>query len=697
MTIIKDEVFDSLNPNIQGFVDNCDYQVVTGWLIDFSNVNRYLSLKVLIDGVEVCRALADRYRSDLAENVVFNQTCHAYNIKIPFYIADGKEHEINIVEVENNYVLNGSPLKVIFPKNNVEHGELKMDVALVGKDGWLFLCNDSNDAIGQFTGEVKMSPEIIEHYKKHYQSIQEFYRSKNIYYLMTIAPGKESLYSEFLPDTVVASHSLSVKDQFNFSINPLLENNILDLLPILLANKSCGQLCYKTDSHWNYLGAMIAVENIIQKLRERFPRIPEFNKKNFTLIYDHEGRCDLSEKKRLNYVGGQFVENNEKVEVSISLCAVNVKYDNDVIEILEHPYQHLSKTRPTRLFKHKSNTSLPRAIFIRDSYADWMIPFFNGCFSECLFVWARKVDSDVVESFNPDIIIEQVVDRFLAQNRLLPKKTIPPVLYGISSFVPDMQVLKGESNMNLDKDSFKYVLLSTPTSAAGSLWRIVNTLFPKPNLSCTVVDYYLEKGIKLDDISKYLLPQGYDIYLFNQPQDLSGLKFIINLRDPRDLICNMYYWIFAHPVPAEQEEHMTIVREKIKQEGINSYCIKNDISFFYKTFFEIMEKVPKENIYVVSYAQVCLISDQVIDNLAKFINTDLSPDEINNCKKNEFPSSLQGNPNWTSGTWIGSDLLPGRARVDLDYSTFNLLTERYAPILEFLAVNDLKGLSNIYR
>ncbi|MBV5300649.1 MAG: polysaccharide pyruvyl transferase family protein [Methylococcales bacterium] len=444
MTIIKDEVFDSLNPNIQGFVDNCDYQVVTGWLIDFSNVNRYLSLKVLIDGVEVCRGLADEYRQDLAENIAFNNTSHAYSIKIPKHFLDGNDHELNIVEVETNYVLGGSPLKINFPKVNIRSQETRMDLALVGKDGWLFLCNDSNNAIGQYTGEVKISTTILENYKSHYQAIQAFYRSKNICYLLTIVPGKESLYSEFLPNTVVASRDLSVKDKFIATINTELDTNILDLYPLLITNKSLGQLCYKNDSHWNYLGAMIASKHIINKLHEKFPNIPIFDEKKFTLINADEGQCDLNEKIRLNYVGGQFIENDELMENNLAVCAVGVQYDNNAIEILEHPYKMLSKTRPTRLFKHNKTSKLPRAIIVRDSYADWMIPFLTEYFSECLFIWARNVDNAVVESFKPDIIIEQVVDRFLAQNRLNTRKILTPVLYGVSSFIPNTPFLNAD-------------------------------------------------------------------------------------------------------------------------------------------------------------------------------------------------------------------------------------------------------------
>ena len=444
----------SLRSGIVGAVDYCDSQRISGWLIDLADVARHLRLKVLIDDIDVCGGIADEYRRDLAANPAFANTSHAFNLEIPNILSDGKEHEVKVIEADTGHVLKNSPVKVLFPKLSDKSNAPRLDLALVGKKGWLFLCNDSNDAIGQYTGQLKLTSTILEQYVNQYRKTQSIYRDRGIYYLLTITPGKESLYSEFLPDSVIASTNLTAKDQFIAAVNPELDIDILDLKPVLLANKSRGQLCYKTDSHWNYLGAMIACQAIIEKLREKFTNIPEFDENAFTLIEGNEGTCDLSGKTRLNYIDGKYVENVEHIEQSVAVCAISVRYEKKAIELLEHPYKELSKTRPTRLFKNEQSANLPRAIIIRDSYADWMIPFLSEYFSECLFVWARYVEQAVVESFKPDVIIEQVVDRFLVANRaaavqinhlntpinsenLYKIDGIKPHFYGMSSYIPD--------------------------------------------------------------------------------------------------------------------------------------------------------------------------------------------------------------------------------------------------------------------
>jgi hypothetical protein len=250
--------------------------------------------------------------------------------------------------------------------------------------------------------------------------------------------------------------------------------------------------------------------------------------------------------------------------------------------------------------------------------------------------------------------------------------------------------------------NIKYILFSTPTSATGSLWRILTELNPKNTKLCSVIDYYLNNGIKFEDIQNEILPDNFDLYLFNQPQlfnfeqDLSQFKFIVNFRDPRDLVCNQFHWIFVHPVPAEQEAFIQKYRAQLKADGIANYCINNDVSFFYNNFFTLFEKIPAEDICTISYAQMCLMSNQVIEKVAQFIQSPLTDLDIASFKEKEFPSELHKNTNWIAGRWTGADLLPGRARIELDYKTFSLLTERYQPILNFMQQKDVAGLSVLY-
>jgi len=249
----------------------------------------------------------------------------------------------------------------------------------------------------------------------------------------------------------------------------------------------------------------------------------------------------------------------------------------------------------------------------------------------------------------------------------------------------------------------KTVLLSTPTSATGSLWRIVQDLAPKPIKPCAAIDHYLRKGAALNDINSNPLPDGFDMYLFNQPhvfnfdQNLDDVRFIVNFRDPRDLCCNQYHWVFEHPVAPDMQEKMEQTRTRVREAGIDKYCLDANIAFFYNKIMQLFEVVPREKILVVSYAQICLVSDELMDRLATFLGSTATPAQIEEIKKREFPSALQDNPGWASGKWVGADVLPGRARIELKRPTYLSLSQRYSKILKFMQDNDLPGLAAIYR
>jgi hypothetical protein len=442
-----------------GHVDRCDSKIVAGWLIDLADVTRQLQIKVLIDNVCACSGVADEHREDLSRNPAFSGTSHAFNLRLPPALWDGKEHEVKIVEAQTGYVLRNSPAKVLFPTpSGKTPGSQRLDLALVGKQGWLFLCNDSNGAIEQYTGRLRLTPKLIQDYVAMYRKRQASYREHSVHYLLAIAPGKEYVYSEFLPESVVPSAKPCVRDQFIAAVGPVLDEPIIDLKDALLANKDRGPLCYKTDSHWNYLGAMLATRAILGRLREKFPDMPPFDETKFKLLERKEGACDLSAKIRLDYADGNYVESSTAAgEAPAPVCATGVDYVKDAQELVEHPYKALSKTRPTRWFKNKREGSLPRAIILRDSYADWMIPFLTEYFSESLFVWGRQVDEKVIEAYNPDVIMEVVIDRFLVTNRAAvpvaeparapaapPKQAAKAHLYGISSYLPDAPFLNAD-------------------------------------------------------------------------------------------------------------------------------------------------------------------------------------------------------------------------------------------------------------
>lgn len=226
-----------------------------------------------------------------------------------------------------------------------------------------------------------------------------------------------------------------------------------------------------------------------------------------------------------------------------------------------------------------------------------------------------------------------------------------------------------------------------------SLWRITKSLLPPETYTEWPIDKLLSSGLSLDEISKSCLPaEGLFMFniphLFNFNQKLDDIHFIFNLRDPRDLACNQYAWEFVHPMPNLTDDELNERRASILAEGIDQYVLRKDNRGSYEPLLKLLRQVKDSApVFISSYAQLCVGITDIIPRLSRYLGNEDS-DTVNRLIAAEHPSSLVHSNNWVGQRWAGSDVLPGRARVELKPETFAELTLRNADLLESLAELD---------
>ena len=49
----------------------------------------------------------------------------------------------------------------------------------------------------------------------------------------------------------------------------------------------------------------------------------------------------------------------------------------------------------------------------RDSFANALVPYLSESFDQILYVWERDMNPRIVERNEPDVVIQQIVERFL--------------------------------------------------------------------------------------------------------------------------------------------------------------------------------------------------------------------------------------------------------------------------------------------
>ncbi len=243
---------------------------------------------------------------------------------------------------------------------------------VLGKDDWLFLKRSLEDTITPFTTDQ------LEEIKRNIENQTKWFADRGIYYLIVIAPNKETVYPEYLPDDVNPAQQVAKIDQLLASFDSNSDVNILDLRDPLLEAKSSGQLYYRTDTHWNSYGAFVSFFEIIKQLSTLFPNMILPSISEYTVqhnAYDYSG--DLGKTLLLE---DQYTE----------------KAPNVTIEKENYP----------------ESSRLRKAIIFRDSFYVALEPYLSAYFEEIVNVTLTdEFDYKTLEDDPPDVVITICVQR----------------------------------------------------------------------------------------------------------------------------------------------------------------------------------------------------------------------------------------------------------------------------------------------
>ncbi len=153
---------------------------------------------------------------------------------------------------------------------------------LFGKNHWLYLNDDSvgnHNTVDDFLGN-KNSPE------KKFQSLFDILETKRraydalgIKYYVLIAPNKVTVYPEQLLDPLPAAKGETDRERYmRFYRKRIADDRtpdfIVDLTEALIrAKEEYGLLYFPQDTHWNWMGRILAGRMLCDRIREDFPEV----------------------------------------------------------------------------------------------------------------------------------------------------------------------------------------------------------------------------------------------------------------------------------------------------------------------------------------------------------------------------------------------------------------------------------------
>lgn len=277
----------------------------------------------------------------------------------------------------------------------------------VGKDGWLYLSRDRTINILEEHRAVQPLSELqLQSLAALYEERSAWLAERGIRYLVAVAPNKESIYPEFLPDAYKQVGAVSRMDQIMEYLRTKTGVNVLDLRPALLEAKKHAQVFYSTDSHWNARGAFPAYQAIIGRLGKDFPLVKPMEASSFIA-------------KEFTFFGG---------DLSYLVGLEELVTENKVYLLPVRPL--LARGSSTGLLKpgysqeaqasSAPDQRLPSAVFFHDSYFWDLLPLLGEHFSRAVYVWVRPglegkhsiFDKELIEAEKPSVVVEEVAERF---------------------------------------------------------------------------------------------------------------------------------------------------------------------------------------------------------------------------------------------------------------------------------------------
>ena len=285
----------------------------------------------------------------------------------------------------------------------------KSNQVIFANEGWLFF--NTPIIIQDYLGNKNPDSKKKDRVTASLQSRIDWLKKRNIEFLFVLVPNKISLHQEHLPNQLKELQGKSNRECLIETFDGRFDKNMLDLLPLLSHKKTGLDLYLKTDTHWNDLGAFFAHEAIIEILREQLPDLPKTITLGDLKIHMESINGDLA---RLSGAPKKHTLQSEKLSNPLNKSWTTSELTDAVFLTPEH-IPLINKPPHT---VHNPNGRYNVLIF-HDSFTEGLQELLPHYFMNSTFIWRDSTPEllqAAVEACKPDIVIEQVVERFLVDD-----------------------------------------------------------------------------------------------------------------------------------------------------------------------------------------------------------------------------------------------------------------------------------------
>lgn len=268
---------------------------------------------------------------------------------------------------------------------------------ILGEEGWFFL----KDTLADYQKDNLYTKEELEVILKDVLTTKSYFEEKGIEFVLFIAPNKNTIYGEYMPQSIDVSEGISRTEQAVEYLREKADITIIypkEEMQKIIKEDPDLQLFFKLDTHWNYMGGYVATKVLLEELGISTVPLKKLMYEEINEPLYHWNGYDLANMLGLN--------NYLKEDTNYHL---NGYSDSKVVYEKELWKDQDAFWGYTRTY---SDAKDQRKIFLaRDSFGEGMVPYLAGSFKEMYSGHIDSMTKTDIETENPDVFIYEIVER----------------------------------------------------------------------------------------------------------------------------------------------------------------------------------------------------------------------------------------------------------------------------------------------
>lgn len=270
------------------------------------------------------------------------------------------------------------------------------DRVIIGEDGWLFYADTRDgNSIADYQGQNVYSEEYLKIIADNLLEIERNLAEHEVELVIFIAPNKERVYSDRMPNHYGTPADLYAALQLADYLQKHTDIRVIypyDQLMRAKADLQDVDLYYKTDTHWNSVGGYIGSQALLNELGVIMPDIMD--------------ECIMIEE--VLRTGGDLAK------------ILNMKNDLQDISYRISGYEDHDVTRekwdfPTEFIYHSQNADERKLFVVRDSFCNSMADHMASQFNDSYMIHRSEYTYEDFIEQSPDIFVFEVVERYVKE------------------------------------------------------------------------------------------------------------------------------------------------------------------------------------------------------------------------------------------------------------------------------------------